>query len=193
MEDGYWPDDVPLETAASRRHEEGKAVRLRKWKQRLKNNPEGSMGYCIARDMIAELTRPEISEKSFGALFDVAVTEMGDKNVTAGYFEGASPDQLDEAALNLAVKAQAIREFDALEPQGDEPTISFTHKYHPTDEKEYTFVAFKANGENSSTRWHVTGARSNHHGYTWRELGAKFPNVAAGRFHVATGWEWQGD
>lgn len=109
---------------------------------------------------------------------------MGDLNATA--------EQLEQAALNLAAKAQAIREFDAREPEGDEPVISWRQSYggsppYRSDTREYTYVAIKA--ENGL--WYLTGRNTKP--YTWRELGAGFQAVAEGRFWLCTGWAWQGE
>lgn len=108
----------------------------------------------------------------------------------------ATPDQLEQAALNLAAQAQAIRTFDATEPTGEEPTISFTHTYNDQpggygtnrDRKAYTFVGFKCNGEGGTDQWYLTGPKAQGRGYTWRELGATFPAIATGEFLVVTKW-----
>jgi hypothetical protein len=118
-------------------------------------------------------------------------TTYTDKDVIAMLGSNATADQLEKAALNLAAQAQAIREFDATEPQGDEPTISFRHSYPHSynadgSVKEYTFVAVKAGDD----KWYLTGRATR--GYSWRELGAEYRAVAEGRFWVATGWAWQG-
>lgn len=96
-------------------------------------------------------------------------------------------DQLEEAALTLAARAAAVRKFDATEPQGEEPTISFTHKF-PHSERAYTFVAFKCNGEGGTDKWHLSGEQRYIVALTWRELGARFPAIAKGDFLVVAKW-----
>lgn len=98
----------------------------------------------------------------------------------------ATADELEQAALNLAAQAAAIRKFDATEPQGDEPTISFTHKFAHSD-KVYTFVAFKCNREGGTDKWHLSGEQR-YSALTWREMGARFDAIAKGDFLVAAKW-----
>ncbi len=99
------------------------------------------------------------------------------------------PEDLEAAAAHAMAEAAAIRAYDALEPQGDEPTISWTWRNEAAD-KTYSYVAFKANGDGGTDRWYVTGARSCRDGYSWRELGAEHfaKALREGTFLIATEW-----
>lgn len=107
-----------------------------------------------------------------------------------------NPDDLEAAAYKALAEAEAVRKFDTTEPQGDEPTISFTHTYGDQpggsgtnrDYKAYTYVGFKATGEGGTDRWYITGVRGDRIGYSWRELGAKFPAIATGEFLTVAKW-----
>ncbi len=111
---------------------------------------------------------------------------------------GATPEELEAAAIRAYAQAAELRRFDELEPQGDEPTISWD--WVPNDQpggpatnydrKAYTFVAFKAD----NGHWYKTGGcrdTRSHRGYTWRELGV-MPECEAlrnGDFLVVAEWE----
>lgn len=104
-----------------------------------------------------------------------------------------NPDDMEKAALRLATLAQEIRDFDALEPDGEEPVISWTNEYQG---QTYTFVAFKANkeGEERPTtghaKWFVTGPVFGGRAYEWRDfLEADFTKgLRENGFHLVTEW-----
>lgn len=101
-----------------------------------------------------------------------------------------TPEQLEAAGLRALAEAQALRDFDALEPTGDEPTISWRYNFDP-EGPSYTFVAFKAD----NNYWYVTGNRGHGGGYTWRELGCRpeARNLRDGHFWTVSKWVAVGD
>lgn len=110
-----------------------------------------------------------------------------DMNVT----NDTNPDDLEAAATHALAEAARLRALDALEPDGDEPTISWTWEPDYENATPYTYVAFKAN----NGRWYTTGAGRNYLcGISWRELvtNSHSENVRNGNFHVVTEWEYQG-
>ncbi len=105
----------------------------------------------------------------------------------------SNPDDMEKAALRLAALAQEIRNFDELEPEGEEPVISWTNEYQG---QTYTFVAFKANSEepdrpfSGAGKWFVTGPKFGGRAYDWRDfLDAEFTKgLREDGFLLVSGW-----
>ena len=92
--------------------------------------------------------------------------------------------EMDTVARAMLLAQQ--RDAEALEPQGEEPTIAFKHRFlHGGD--AYTFVAFRADNH----YWFTTDRQGSR--YTWKQLREKFPAVAAGDFWVVTEWTHRKD
>jgi len=111
-------------------------------------------------------------------------TNTANNDKGADMLTGQDPDNIEATAVRLMAEANAIREFDAREPDGEEPTISWTSS--PDGERQYTYVAFKT----GAGLWYTTDTRSGG-GMTWRELGSKriAEALRTGTFLVATAWE----
>src|SRR5688500_5082570 len=127
-EEGY-PEDYPLP-----RHWGQRQQRLKK---------------LTTEERIGKAFRPSIDPQQFRAQINAAfghavdtVKTMNDHNIahrkvnqmindaTRGH---GSPEDMEAAALRLATLAQEIRAFLELEPQGEEPVISWKHQFSELD------------------------------------------------------------
>lgn len=104
-------------------------------------------------------------------------------NATTGH---GNPDDMEAAALRLATLAQEIRQFIELEPTGDEPVITWKHRFGSAEsDLDYTYVAVKL-----GTRWYVTGDKQVGKTFSWRDFlsldWAK--SLTTGDFLLVTEW-----
>lgn len=98
-----------------------------------------------------------------------------------------NPDDLEAAAARAMGEAAKIRAYAALEPSGDEPTITWKWAPEYADATTYTYVAFKS----GNGRWYTTGDGTGHRtGLTWRDLGENqwAEPLTRGDFLIVTEW-----
>lgn len=98
-----------------------------------------------------------------------------------------NPDDLEAAAARAMGEAARIRAYAALEPTGEEPTISWKWTPEGTEDRTYTYVAFKSD----NGRWYTTGDGSgNRMGQSWRDLGEHrwAEPLTRGDFLIVTEW-----
>lgn len=111
--------------------------------------------------------------------------------------ENQTPEQLEQVAQEMLVRAQKQRDTLALEPEGDEPVITWKHTFrsqtggYGTNYKtrEFTYVAVRL-----GATWYVTGANAGVR-LTWVELCSKkfAEELTTGDFHLCTEWTYMGD
>lgn len=115
----------------------------------------------------------------------VKATPLNTEGIDPMYSE--NPEDLEAAAAHAMARAAELRAIDEREPDGEEPTISWTHPGELEPDTLLTYVAFKAN----NGRWYETAHKSvPRGGKTWRELVAQ-PHARAlreGTFLIVGEW-----
>ncbi len=113
-------------------------------------------------------------------------TELLKKRERNDPMNSNDPAELEAAATRALALAAELRAIDAREPNGEEPTIFWVHRYNE-DGPEYTHVAFKAD----NGRWYKSGRDADTtRGFSWRELNAlpTSTRLREGDFYIVAEW-----